>query len=135
MSNVSQKVATFLMFTGQAEEAINLYTSLFADSRILSITRYGANEGGKEGTVMEATFSLSGPVFMAIDSPPMHAFTFTPSISLWVNCDSEDEVDRVFARLAEGGIELMPLQEYPFSKRYGWVQDRFGVSWQLTVPR
>ncbi len=135
MSNVSPKVATFLMFTGQAEEAMDLYTSLFKDSRILSITRYGANQGSKEGTVMEATFSLSGQVFMAIDSPPMHAFTFTPSISLWVNCDSEDEVDRVFARLAEGGIELMPLQEYPFSKRYGWVQDRYGVSWQLTVPR
>ena len=128
-----QKVTTFLMFTGQAEAAMNLYTSLFKQSAILNITRYGANEAGAEGSVQHATFTLNGQEFMCIDSNPVHAFTFTPSMSLYVRCDTEEEIDRVFATLSQDGQILMPLDRYPFSQKFGWLADRFGVSWQLSL--
>jgi predicted 3-demethylubiquinone-9 3-methyltransferase (glyoxalase superfamily) len=128
-----QKFVTFLMFEGKAEAAMNFYTSLFAGSKIDSITRYGAGEAGPEGSVMMATFSLGEQQFMASDSYVQHAFTFTPAISVYVNCESESEIDRAFNALADGGAVLMPLDAYPFSKKFGWVQDRFGVSWQLTL--
>ena len=128
-----QKVTTFLMFTGQAEAAMKLYTSLFKQSAILNVTRYGANEAGAEGSVKHATFTLNGQEFMCIDSSAMHAFTFTPSISLYVRCETEDEIDRAFAVLADGGQILMPLDQYPFSQKFGWLSDRFGVSWQLSL--
>jgi len=128
-----QKFVTFLMFEGKAEAAMNFYTSLFAGSKIDSIVRYGPGEAGAEGSVMMATFSLGGQQFMAIDSYVQHAFTFTPAISIYVNCESEAEIDHAFNALADGGAVLMPLDAYPFSKKFGWVQDRFGVSWQLTL--
>lgn len=128
-----QKFVAFLMFEGKAEAAMNFYTSLFAGSKIDHIARYGAGEAGPEGSVMMAAFSLSGQQFMASDSYVQHAFTFTPAISIWVNCESEAEIERAFGALAEGGAVLMPLDAYPFSKKFGWVQDRFGVSWQLTL--
>ena len=128
-----QKIVTFLMFTGQAEEAMKLYTSLFEQSEMLNITRYGVNEAGAEGTVQHATFTLSGQEFMCIDSAPVHEFTFTPSMSLYVRCTTEEEIDRVFAALAQDGQILMPLDQYPFSQRFGWLSDRFGVSWQLSL--
>ena len=78
-----------------------------------------------------AVFSLGGREFMAIDSPVEHDFTFTPAMSLFVDCDSEDEVDALAGALGEGGQVLMPVGEYGFSRRFGWVTDRFGVSWQL----
>ena len=119
-----QKFTTFLMFAGQAEEAMKFYTSLFKQSEIINITRYGANEAGAEGTVQHATFTLGGQEFMCIDSSAQHAFTFTPSISLYVRCDTEEEVDRVFAALSQGGQVLMPLDHYPFSAKFGWLSDR-----------
>lgn len=128
-----QKVITFLMFTGRAEEAMNLYTSLFKQSEILSITRYGANEAGAEGTVQHATFTLNGQEFMCIDSSAQHAFAFTPSISLYVRCDTEEEIDTVFANLSQDGQIFMPLDRYPFSQKFGWLSDRYGVSWQLNL--
>jgi predicted 3-demethylubiquinone-9 3-methyltransferase (glyoxalase superfamily) len=130
-----QKVTTFLMFTGRAEEAMNLYTSLFKQSKILNITRYGADEAGAEGTVQHATFTLHGQEFMCIDSSAQHAFTFTPSISLYVHCETEEEIDSVFAKLSQDGQVLMPLDQYPFSQKFGWLSDRFGVSWQLSLER
>ncbi|WP_077616096.1 VOC family protein [Caenibacillus caldisaponilyticus] len=130
-----QKITTFLMFQGQAEEAMNLYTSLFDKSEIISISRYGANEEGEEGTVKHAIFSLNGQEFMCIDSNVKHDFTFTPSISLYVNCDTEDELDRIYEKLSEGGKVLMPLAAYPFSKKFCWVQDKYGVSWQLNLAK
>ncbi|RKP47995.1 VOC family protein [Cohnella endophytica] len=133
MANSDQKIKTFLMFSGQAEEAMNLYVSLFDRSEILSLLRHGANGAGEEGTVQLARFSLNGQTFMCIDSNFKHAFTFTPAISLYVNCDSEEEIDRVFGRLSEGGSVLMPLAEYPFSKKFGWVADKYGVTWQLSL--
>lgn len=119
------------MFMGNAEEAMNYYLSIFERSAILSIQRYGAGESGTEGTVMHATFSLNGQQFMCIDSNVTHAFTFTPATSFYVTCSSEAEVDRVYEKLSEGGAVLMPLAAYPFSSRYAWVQDKFGVSWQI----
>ena len=128
-----QKFTPFLMFEGQAEAAMNFYTSLFGNSKILSITRYGPDQGGEEGTVMLARFALNEQEFMCIDSSISHEFTFTPSISIYVECESEAEVDRLFAALSEDGKMMMPLDSYPFSARYAWLSDRFGVSWQLSL--
>ena len=128
-----QQVTTLLMFTGRAEEAMSLYTSLFKRSKIISVTRYGANEAGSEGTVQHATFTLNGQEFMCIDSNVEHAFTFTPSISLYVCCQTEDGIERVFAILSQDGQVFMPLDRYPFSEKFGWLSDRFGVSWQLSL--
>jgi len=127
------KITPFLMFEGKAEEAINFYTSIFKDSEIIRLARYGAGEPGKEGEVSLATFSINGQEFICTDSFVQHAFTFTPSISLFVDCDSEEELDDAYAKLSEGGQLLMPLDKYPFSKKFGWVQDKFGVSWQLNL--
>jgi predicted 3-demethylubiquinone-9 3-methyltransferase (glyoxalase superfamily) len=129
-----QRVTPFLMFQGNAEEAMNYYTSIIEDSEIKSITRYGANEAGKEGSVMQASFSLKGQEFMCIDSNVKHEFTFTPSFSIFLTCDTEDEINRLYERLMEEGGPLMPLGEYGFSKKFGWLVDKFGVSWQLNLP-
>ncbi|MDR4949761.1 VOC family protein [Neobacillus cucumis] len=130
-----EKVIPFLMFQdGNAEEAMNFYTSIFEDSRITNIVRYGANEAGPEGTVMQATFTLKGQEFMCIDSFVKHQFSFTPSFSIYVTCNTEEELDNFYEKLNEGGHALMPLNNYGFSKKFGWVNDRFGVSWQLNLP-
>lgn len=131
-----ERVTPFLMFQdGKAEEAMNFYTSLVEDSAITSIIRYGVNESGDEGTVMQATFTLKGQEFMCIDSNIKHQFAFTPSFSIYVTCNSEEELDNLYQKLNEGGQALMPLGDYGFSKKFGWLNDRFGVSWQLNLPR
>src|SRR5699024_684109 len=119
---------------GKAEEAMNHYTSLIEDSSIKSITRYGANEAGEEGTVMHAIFSLKGQEFMCIDSNVKHEFTFTPSFSIYITCDSEQEINTLYEKLILNGQALMPLDDYGFSKKFGWINDQFGVSWQLNLP-
>ena len=129
-----QKITTFLMFEGNAEEAMTFYLSLFEDAEVISMTRYGADGPGLEGSVQQATFSLAGQPFMCIDSPVKHDFGFTPAMSLFVRCETEAELDRLYATLAEQGTELMPLGNYGFSAKFGWVNDRFGVSWQLNLP-
>ena len=128
-----RSVSTHLMFEGDAEAAMTLYVSTFAGSEIRHIERYGAGEQGAEGSVKLAEFALAGRSFLCIDSPVKHNFTFTPSVSIFVECSDEAEQDRAFAILAEGGTPLMPLDNYGFSKRFGWVSDRFGVSWQLNL--
>ncbi|WP_445280183.1 VOC family protein [Streptomyces sp. DSM 118148] len=130
----SQKITTFLMFEGNAEEAMTFYTSLFDDAEIVSITRYGADGPGADGSVRHATFSLAGEQIMCIDSPVKHGFTFTPAVSLFVQCADEAEIDRLYAALVEQGAALMPLGNHGFSAKFGWVNDRFGVSWQLNLP-
>jgi predicted 3-demethylubiquinone-9 3-methyltransferase (glyoxalase superfamily) len=127
------KITTFLMFEGKAEEAMNFYISLFPGSAIKSISRYGENEGGAAGTVRQAVFAINGKEFMCIDSVVKHGFTFTPAMSLFIGLDSESEIDKLYAALSEEGQILMPLAAYPFSKKYGWVNDKYGVSWQLTL--
>ncbi|MCM3746996.1 VOC family protein [Paenibacillus pasadenensis] len=129
-----QNVTPFLMFEGNAEEAMNTYTSLFEDSSITSITRYGPDGPGAEGSVIQATFTLKGQSFMCIDSHVKHAFTFTPSFSIFVNCDTEEELQRLYDSLSAGGKVLMPLGNYGFSRKFGWLNDVFGVSWQINLP-
>ena len=128
---MARKVTTFLMFDGAAEEAMNFYVSLFGGSEVRRVERYGPGEPGVEGTVKTATFSLVGQEFTCFNSPTKHDFTFTPSVSLFVECESPAELEEAFGRLADGGKVLMPLDNYGFSRRFGWVNDRFGVSWQV----
>jgi predicted 3-demethylubiquinone-9 3-methyltransferase (glyoxalase superfamily) len=128
-----QNITPFLMFTGRAEEAINFYTSIFEQSEIVNIARYGPNQAGAEGTVMHATFRLNGQEFMCIDSNIEHDFTFTPALSFYVNCATVAEIETLFEKLSFGGQILMPLDRYPFSAKYAWISDKFGVSWQLNL--
>ncbi|ARK26130.1 hypothetical protein SporoP37_01540 [Sporosarcina sp. P37] len=125
----------FLMFQdGTAEEFMNVYTSLIEDSEIKHITKYGAEGPGEEGTVMQAVFTLKGQEFMCIDSHVKHEFTFTPSFSIYLTCDTEEEIDRLYNKMMENGTALMPINNYGFSKKFGWLNDHFGVSWQLNLP-
>lgn len=130
---MAKRIAPFLMFTGHAEEAMTRYTSLFDDGRILDLTRYGPEGPGAAGTVLRGRFSLAGQEFLCTDSPPVHEFSFTPSFSIWIETESADELERLFAALADGGTQLMPLDAYGFSRRFGWLNDRYGVSWQLNL--
>lgn len=128
-------VSTFLMFQeGNAQEAMALYESVFSGARIERIERYGPGEPGPEGTVKVAHFDLNGHRLVFSDSYGKHEFTFTPSISLFVDFASAEELDSTFAKLTNGGKVFMPLDNYGFSRRFGWCSDRFGVSWQLNLP-
>ena len=133
-----QKTTTFLMFTGanagKAKEAITLYTSLFKNSEITSVEYFKEGEpGGKVGFVKHGLFTLAGNEYHALDSAMDHGFTFTPAVSIFVNCDSNEEITTLYNTLLEGGQALMPLNNYGFSKQFGWIADRYGLSWQLTL--
>jgi predicted 3-demethylubiquinone-9 3-methyltransferase (glyoxalase superfamily) len=125
------QLSTFLMFEGKAHEAMTFYVSLFPDGRIDSLQYREAGEPGA-GLVKTARFTLAGQSLMCSDSPVPHGFTFTPSTSLFVTLDDASQIDTLFHALAEGGQVMMPLDSYDFSPRFGWVQDRYGVSWQLS---
>jgi predicted 3-demethylubiquinone-9 3-methyltransferase (glyoxalase superfamily) len=128
------KVRPFLMFEGKAEEAMTFYTSVFPDTKILDLRRYGPGEAGAEGSIYKALFQIGDQTIACIDSPVKHAFSFTPSFSLFVDCDSEEDLRRYVTTLVDGGTTLMPLANYGFSRQFAWVADRFGVSWQLNLP-
>ena len=130
---MARKLSPFLMFEGQAEEAMRFYVSLFHGSEVIRLERYGPGEPGTEGSVRRADFVLAGQAVICIDSPVKHAFTFTPSMSFFAECESEAEFDAAFGRLSEKGTVLMPSDNYGFSRKFGWVNDRFGVSWQLNL--
>ncbi|MBS0221874.1 MAG: VOC family protein [Proteobacteria bacterium] len=130
---MAEKIRPFLMFHGEAEEAMNFYLSLFLDSKMVEIRRYGPEGPGREGTVMRATLSLDGSEIMCIDSSVRHPFTFTPATSLFVTCETDEEITRLAAMLGKGGKIFMPLDAYPFATKFTWLADRFGVSWQLTL--
>lgn len=117
-----QKITTYLWFDNQAEEAAAFYTSLFEDSRILEVHRYGDAGPGPAGTAMMVTFELAGQRFLALNGGP--EFTFTEAISLYVDCASQEEVDELWAKLTEGGQE----------SQCGWLKDRWGLSWQI-IPK
>ena len=124
----------FFMFQGgAAQAALDLYFSTFPDSGIVRIEKYTEGEPGPVGTIKVAVFTLCGREFMCSDSPIEHKFSFTPSSSTFVEFDSLEEVERVFSILSAEGDVLMPLDNYGFSQKFGWVNDRFGVSWQLNV--
>lgn len=119
---------------GKAEEAIKFYTSLFKDSEIKHIDYWKADEpGGKEGLIKHATFTLNGLEYMASENTFEHGFTFTPSISIYVNCEDENELETLFQKLSDGGSVMMPIDNYGFSKKFGWLADKYGVSWQLNL--
>ncbi|MFZ5879004.1 MAG: VOC family protein [Chloroflexota bacterium] len=116
-----QKITPFLWFDNQAEEAVNFYTSVFKNSKILSIARYGEAGPGPAGAVMTANFELNGQEFVALNGGPV--FKFTEAISFVVNCETQAEVDHYWEKLSEGGEK----------SRCGWLKDKFGLSWQI-VP-
>ncbi|MEK9198881.1 VOC family protein [Ureibacillus sp. 179-F W5.1 NHS] len=127
------KLTPFLMFQGQAEEAIHLYITVFQDTNIVSLTKYGEEQPSHKGKIANAVISIHGQTFYCHDSVITHEFTFTPSFSMFVECDSEQELEEAFAKLSKNGQVLMPLDGYGFSKKFGWVQDPFGISWQLNL--
>ncbi|MGA9187183.1 MAG: VOC family protein [Methanosarcina sp.] len=114
-----QKITPFLWFDDKAEEAMNFYTSIFKNSKIVSIMRYGEAGPGPKGTVMSATFQLDGQEFIALNGGP--EFTFSPAISFFVNCETQEEVDELWQKLQEDGEK----------QRIGWLKDKYGVSWQI----
>jgi len=114
-----QKITPFLWFNDQAEEATNFYVSIFKNSEILNVSRYGEGGPGTKGTVMSTTFRLEGQDFYALNGGPH--FTFTPAISLFVNCETQEEVDELWEKLSEGGEK----------QRCGWLKDKYGLSWQI----
>jgi predicted 3-demethylubiquinone-9 3-methyltransferase (glyoxalase superfamily) len=128
---IDEKIVPFLWFNGNAEEAMNFYISIFKNSKTLNVTRYLENGGGPKGAVMTCTFRIEGHTFYALNSSS--EFTFSPSNSFYVSCKTLPEIKRLWDRLTEGGSVRMELDKYPFSKRYGWLQDKFGVSWQLIL--
>ena len=116
-----QKIKPFLWFDGRAEEAMNFYTAIFKNSKVLGVTRYGDGGPGPKGSVMSATFELEGQEFIALNGGPH--FTFSPAISFFVTCATQEEVDAYWEKLSAGGEP----------NRCGWLRDKFGVSWQI-VP-
>ena len=114
-----QKITPFLWFDRQAEEAANFYVSIFNNSRIKTVSRYAEGAPGPKGTVMSVTFQLEGQDFMALNGGPL--FTFTPAISLFVSCETQQEIDELWEKLTAGGEEV----------RCGWLKDKYGLSWQI----
>jgi len=117
-----QKITPFLWFNGQAEEAMNLYTTVFKNSKVGEVRRCGDGGPGPKGSVMSATFEIEGQQFIALNGGPQ--FTFSPAISFFVSCETQEEVDALWEKLSEGGKR----------DRCGWLRDKFGVSWQI-IPR
>lgn len=131
---LDDRMYTSLTFQdGNAENAMNFYLTLFDDAQILELQRWGAGMPGAEGTIMRARFSLDGNLFVCSDSPPVHAWDFSPAVSLYVECESAERIEALYGRLAEGGQAPMPLADYGFSERFAWVIDRYGVAWQLNL--
>jgi predicted 3-demethylubiquinone-9 3-methyltransferase (glyoxalase superfamily) len=122
----------FLMFQGQASEALELWSQAFPELEVLELTRHP--EGLQEGQIAAARFRLGGSEWRLFDSPPVHAFTFTPSISFFIDCDDEAHLRRLAELLGEDGTVMMPIDNYGFSTMFTWIADRFGVSWQLNLP-
>jgi predicted 3-demethylubiquinone-9 3-methyltransferase (glyoxalase superfamily) len=131
---MTQELRTFLTFqNGAASAALDLYRDVFEDFELIDIERYGPGDAGQDGTVKVARFRLAGGEFSCADSPVRHEWDLTPGISLWIECDDADELERLFVRLSDGGRVYMPADDYGFSTRFGWVGDPHGVTWQLNV--
>lgn len=124
-------ITPFLWYDDAAEEALTLYASLLENSEITDVNRLPDENPGSPGKVMIVSARLAGRDVQAMNAGPDH--TFTPSSSMFVGCETAEQVDRVFEGLSEGGVALMPLDAYPFSERFGWVQDRYGLSWQISL--
>jgi predicted 3-demethylubiquinone-9 3-methyltransferase (glyoxalase superfamily) len=133
-ANMTIEIATHLMFAGDASTALEFYATVFPEFRVERLQRYAPGEAGPPGTVHRADVVFGRHRLVVIDSPVKHDFTFTPAMSLFVDCDSEAMLDAAFEQLAQGGRVLMPIANYGFGRRFGWCSDRFGVSWQLNLP-
>lgn len=120
-TQASQKITPFLWFNGNVEEAVNFYISVFENSKVVNMNYLPAEVPGRKGKVVSATFELNGMQFMALDGGP--TYSFTPAISFFVHCQTQEEVDRYWEKLTEGGEAV----------RCGWLRDKYGVSWQI-VP-
>ncbi|AZB41320.1 VOC family protein [Bacillus sp. FJAT-42376] len=121
----SQKITPFFMFSGQAEEAMNFYVTVFEDSEILRVLHH------PDGKVLHAIFKLKGQTIMCIDNTNGDDHAFTPALSLFITCDTEEEIESVYHKISENGQVMMPLAPGPFSRKFAWVQDQYGISWQL----
>lgn len=128
------QITTFLTFQdGNAEEAMNFYIDIFENSKITEIKRFGAEGPAPEGSILMARFELNGSQFACSDSYVKHSWNFTPGVSNFVDCQTNTELENLFKNLAEGGKILMPLANYGFSEKFGFIEDKFGVSWQLNL--
>ncbi len=133
--SAQERIMPVLMFEGAAQAAVDLYTSLLGDEvQVLSVRHYVPEGPDAQGDVLHMQVLIGGRPFTFMDSPVRHDFGFTPSVSLSLTCRDRAEIERLATGLAEGGQVLMPLDSYGFSTAYAWLNDRFGVSWQLTLP-
>jgi predicted 3-demethylubiquinone-9 3-methyltransferase (glyoxalase superfamily) len=130
MATAVKSVRPFLMFQGNCREAVETYVALLPESRIVE-TRYFGGEPGAEGSVLHLTFELAGQQVLCIDSPVRHSFGFTPSFSFFVECETEAELDRLVSGLGKDGQMLMEPGDHGFGRKFCWLQDRFGISWQI----
>lgn len=126
-------ITPFLMFKGDANQAVELYLEAFPDSEVVSLDRYSEKGPGAKGSVKRAVLKIVDREFTLIDSAVDHDFDFSASISFFVECDSLEMLENIFSVLAGGGEILMPAKDYGFSRQFAWVADRFGVSWQLNL--
>jgi predicted 3-demethylubiquinone-9 3-methyltransferase (glyoxalase superfamily) len=121
------------MFEGRAEEAMMRYVTIIPDSEVLVVKRYEVDGAGVEGTLARGEAVLAGQKVRFFDSPAHHDFSFTPALSFFITVDTENDVDRIAEVLAAGGNFLMPAGDYGFSRRFAWLNDEFGVSWQINA--
>lgn len=127
-------ICTFLTFQDhKAEEAMYFYVDLFDNSKVIDVQRYGTDGPGKEGTIISAIFELNGTRFMCSDSFIQHDWNFTTAVSNWVECETEEEFNGLYNALMENGDVKMPIDNYGFSQQFTFVEDKFGVSWQLNL--
>lgn len=126
-----QKITPFLWFDDNCEEAMQFYTSVFDNAKIIEVRHYENSGPNENETVVVGTFQLEGQQFMVLNGGPY--FKFTPAISFFVNAATAAEVDHLWKQLSDGGIVMMEVGKYPFSERFGWLQDKFGVSWQISL--
>jgi len=130
-----KSMTPFLMFEGRAEEAMNYYMEIFEDAEIRYVNKYGEDSPEMEGKIMQGVIRIHDQLLMMMDSNVLHEFTFTPSMSFFIECRSMMEIENYYRKLKKKGAILMPLDEYGFSDSFGWIQDQFGVSWQLNFSR
>jgi predicted 3-demethylubiquinone-9 3-methyltransferase (glyoxalase superfamily) len=131
---MKQQITTFLTFQEHnAEEAMKFYVGLFDNSEILEVQRHEKDGPAKDGTIKMATFKLNGKEFICSDSYVKHAWTFTPAVSMFVECKTENEVETLHQKLSANGKVFMELDNYGFSQKFSWVEDKFGISWQLNL--
>lgn len=129
----NQMIRSLTFQDGNAENAMNFYLKIFDNSKIINVNRWGKDAPTDEGKIMQATFELDGNLFMCSDSPPVHDWNFTPAVANYLECEDESEIELLFTKLSENGKVMMPLNNYGFSQKFGFIEDQFGVSWQLNL--